>query len=382
MLSKLVSSLNSEGEPLYLSAESPAIKAFEELIDRLGCTFDTTNFPYGLLAYVLCVAQYKLRIVQKTDRTVCAADTPHTSHGTPHTSHGTPHTSHVTRRAHPHTRRTRRERRERRERAHTAHTARAARASTHGAHGASGASEHTRAARASTPARREQTHASGASKHTCAARACTRGASTPARHERARARRGASTRARREHGAREHTHAPSEQHTRRKHAGAAHARTHRSVLALAQVSTARAKLSFETMPAPKSLADTMIEMVEFLQDTEAAHQLIRAALAPWPRPPPTLTLTPCLEHAASPPPARTTPTPSFSGLPEQLLRPERGAWGCGRGRRRRRQRLSRPHRGHGRSPHPGGGGGGRAGGWLRGGGGRLGARLDPSPSGR
>jgi len=367
MLSKLVSSLDSEGEPLYLSAESPAIKAFEELIDRLGCPFDTTNFPYGLLAYVLCVAQYKLRIVRKTDRTVCAADTPHTAHRTPHTSH-------VTRRAHTHTRthgasgaseHTRRTRRERRERAHPR-----------------GASEHTRAARASTPARREQTHASGASKHTCAARACTRGASTPARHERARARRGASTRARREHGAREHTHAASEQHTRRKHAGAAHARTHRSVLALAQVSTARAKLSFETMPAPKSLADTMIEMVEFLQDTEAAHQLIRAALAPWPRPPPTLTLTPCLEHAASPPPARTTPTPSFSGLPEQLLRPERGAWGCGRGRRRRRRRLSRPHRGHGRSPHPGGGGGGRAGGWLRGGGGRLGARLDPSPSGR
>ena len=86
LASPLASIVDTAGGLHYLSPTTPVIKTFEELISQLGLDFDPNNFQYGLLAYVLCVAQYKMRLVQKKDL-VCAADTPHTSHGTPHTPH-------------------------------------------------------------------------------------------------------------------------------------------------------------------------------------------------------------------------------------------------------------------------------------------------------
>ena len=106
------------------------------------------------------------------------------------------------------------------------------------------------------------------------------------------------TRRERAHSRREHTHAArastrtprastlgacTQTQTLRMHAHTA------SVLALAQAPNARAKLVFETMPAPKVLAESMLDLVEFMQDIEAAHQLIsraRASASPQAPPPP------------------------------------------------------------------------------------------------
>ena len=101
---------------MYLSTGTAIIKAFERLAARLGVEMDTVaDFPYGLLAYTVCIAHYKMRIVDASK--VCRRQANGTrAHGTrarhtrmaPQHAHGT-HTAytrhaHGTHTAHAHAR--------------------------------------------------------------------------------------------------------------------------------------------------------------------------------------------------------------------------------------------------------------------------------------
>jgi hypothetical protein len=98
--------LDPEGGLMYLSTGTAIIKAFERLAARLGVEMDTVaDFPYGLLAYTVCIAHYKMRIVDVSK--VCRRQANGTrAHGTrkrhtrtaPQHAHGT-HTAY-TRHAH------------------------------------------------------------------------------------------------------------------------------------------------------------------------------------------------------------------------------------------------------------------------------------------
>ena len=63
LVTGICAELNVEGGLTYLGKDTAIMKAFELVASRLEVEIDTEEFPYGLLAHILSVAQHKLRIV-------------------------------------------------------------------------------------------------------------------------------------------------------------------------------------------------------------------------------------------------------------------------------------------------------------------------------